>query len=317
MFSIETKSENGFEVVVLKDNAGGSSASVIPACGGILHAFDIPLNGGMLNIVDQYSNKKEFDDQLEVKGFKGCKLSPFACRLRDGKYHFGEKEYTIEKFYLGKHALHGLIYDAAFDVVRSSADTESASVELLYSYKAGDKGYPFKYDCRVVYELKKNNSLTISTFIKNHEGYAIPVSDGWHPYFTFGNKVDELLLSFQSREMLEFDAELIPTKEMLPYAKFKTPEPIAATQMDNAFVLDFEGNEPLLILRDENKRIQLEVQPARSYPILQLYIPDHRQSIAIENLSAAPDAFNNGIGLTTLQGGAEAVFTTNYTVRRF
>jgi aldose 1-epimerase len=33
------------------------------------------------------------------------------------------------------------------------------------------------------------------------------------------------------------------------------------------------------------------------YPYLQIYTPDHRQSIAIENLSGAPNSFNNGMGL--------------------
>ena len=315
MFSVKSKEENGFDLVVLNDNVTGVEVEVIPACGGILHAFKIPHNNDLLNIVEQYNSKKEFDESAEAKGFKSCKLSPFVCRLKDGKYHFGDNEYTIEKFYLGKHALHGLIYDVSYDIVQSTANAEAASVELLCSYKATDKGFPFKYDCRLLYELKKDASLTITTFIKNHENNAIPIADGWHPYFTFGNKVDDLLLSFQSKEMLEFDADLIPTKKKVPYTKFKTLQPVGDITMDNGFTVDFESEGPLLVLRDEHKKLQVEINPDKSYPILQLYIPDHRQSIAIENLSAAPDAFNNGIGLINLQAGGEAVFRTTYSVK--
>lgn len=314
MFSVNSKEENSFDLVVLNDHVSRVEVEVIPACGGILHAFKIPYNNELLNIVEQYDSKTRFNERVEADGFKSCKLSPFVCRLKDGQYHYGEQDYRVEKFYLGNHALHGLIYDASYDIVQSTANAEAASLELLFSYKATDKGFPFAYDCRVLYELKKDASLTITTFIKNHESTAIPMSDGWHPYFTFGNKVNELLLSFQSKEMLELDAELIPTKKKIPYTKFQTLEPIGDIKMDHGFVVDFENDGPKLVLRDNDKQLQLEIYPGKSYPILQLYIPGHRQSIAIENLSAAPDAFNNGIGLVSLKGGGEAVFSTTYRV---
>ena len=314
MFSVNTKEENGFEIVVLSDNASRTSVEIIPACGAILHAFNISYADGSLNVIDSYESKKEFDKKVEGKGFKSCKLSPFVCRLKEGRYEFGETEYTIEKFYLGNHALHGIIYDTAFDIVKLDAGTEKASVELLFAYKATDKGFPFNYDCRVIYELQQNNTLQITTAVKNQESVAIPVADGWHPYFSFGGSINDLELSFQSNEMLEFDEELIPTNKKLPYSAFKNLQPIGDTFFDNGFVVDFKSGQPIVLLRDIVKNIQLEIQPGSSYPYLQIYTPDHRKSIAIENLSAAPDAFNNQMGLTILPAGQEAIFTTKFRV---
>ena len=71
----------------------------------------------------------------------------------------------------------------------------------------------------------------------------------------------------------------------------------------------------MLVFRDPELGLQLEISPARSYPYLQLYTPPHRQSIAFENLSAAPDAFNNAMGLISLLEGQEKVFETRYTLR--
>ncbi len=316
MFGISRKQENGFDIIVLEDSATGTSVEVIPACGAILHAFNVQHEGNVLNIVEQYGSKNEFDEAAEAEGFKSCKLSPFVCRLTEGRYHFGEQEYTIEKFYLGKHALHGLLYDATFDIVQLDANTERASAELLFFYKGTDKGYPFKYDCRVVYELQNDAMLSITTAIKNHESTAIPVTDGWHPYFTFGGIVDELQLSIPCNEMLEFNSDLLPTGKQLPFTAFKELKPIGDTMMDNSFLVDFESASPAIVLRDPQKKLQLEVRPGKSYPIAQLYIPGHRKSIAIENLSGAPDAFNNEIGLTVLPAGGEAVFRTTYSVNR-
>ncbi|RYD82760.1 MAG: aldose 1-epimerase [Sphingobacteriales bacterium] len=314
MFSVDNKQENGFDIIVLSDHSSGTSAEIIPGCGGILHAFNIHYENGSLNIIDQYSNKKQFDERVEAEGFKSCKLSPFVCRLKDGKYKFGENEYTIEKFYLGKHALHGLIYDAPFSVVKLDADEEKANAELLFSYTGTDKGFPFKYDCRVIYELAKHNTLHITTIIKNNESTAIPVADGWHPYFSFGAVVNDLYLHIQSENLLEFDEDLIPTKKILPNNQFIKMVKIGDTRLDTSFLLKPTTNNPVAILRDEEKNLQLEILPDKSYPILQVYIPDHRQSIAIENLSGAPDAFNNQLHLNIVPAGKEVIFKTSYKI---
>jgi aldose 1-epimerase len=47
---------------------------------------------------------------------------------------------------------------------------------------------------------------------------------------------------------------------------------------------------------------------------LQIYTPPHRKSIAIENLSSAPDAFNNKIGLIELGAEESHAFQTRYRI---
>jgi aldose 1-epimerase len=45
-----------------------------------------------------------------------------------------------------------------------------------------------------------------------------------------------------------------------------------------------------------------------------VYTPPDRKSIAIENLSGAPDNFNNGISLLMLPPGKPKGFSTSYTI---
>src|SRR6218665_1989263 len=113
MFSIESKKENGFEIIILRENTTGTCAEIIPACGAILNAFYIASPKGMLNVIDGYTSKQEFDTEAEAKGFKSCKLSPFVCRMNKGSYEFGGNHYTVNKFNLNGHAIHGLIYNNA------------------------------------------------------------------------------------------------------------------------------------------------------------------------------------------------------------
>jgi aldose 1-epimerase len=68
------------------------------------------------------------------------------------------------------------------------------------------------------------------------------------------------------------------------------------------------------VIKDEGKGLSVEIFPDKSYPYLQIYTPEDRKSIAIENLSSAPDAFNNGMGLLVLEPGETKVFTTTYQI---
>jgi aldose 1-epimerase len=314
MFSTDIVTKDDFRIAVLSDPDSGTSAEIIPGCGGILHAFNVVHQNDCINVIEQYENKNDFEKHIAAKGFKSCKLSPFACRIKNGAYQFAGNNYTIEKFFLEENAIHGLIYDAHFSILQQSANKESATLTLQHEYRGTDKGYPFFFDCIITYQLKKNNELIITTEIINKDDKPMPVQDGWHPYFTLGKKIDELKLQISSQEQIIFDDKMIPTGEMIAYKEFTEPKKIGTLFFDDCFKLDFTAPQPLCILKDTDNKIQVEIRPDKSYPYLQIYTPPHRQSIAIENLSAPPDAFNNGINLIILSPQEYAIFTTSYKV---
>ncbi|MGC4100339.1 aldose epimerase family protein [Ferruginibacter sp.] len=314
MFVINTVNGVDFEKVVLRDENTGTVVEIVPSCGALLHVFAVQHNGSLLNVIDSYTDKEDFKQNVESKGFRSSKLTPFACRINNASYNFGGQQYTIEKFILNGSALHGLLYDAVFTVTETTANEESAKLIVEHRYKGTDKGYPFKFTCTVVFELKTGNRLSVSTTITNNSGGLIPVQDGWHPYFGFGGSINELQLEFQSKEKVEFNDALIPTGKMFPYQEFGALKKIGDAEFDNCFTLNFAECQPLCVLRDPAKKLQVEIHPGASYPYLQVYTPPHRNSIAIENLSAIPDAFNNHIGLQVLEAGAAAHFTTTYII---
>ena len=53
-----------------------------------------------------------------------------------------------------KHALHGELYDKAFEIISETANEFNASVTMKYEYRAEDPGYPFNYDCIVTWQLE-------------------------------------------------------------------------------------------------------------------------------------------------------------------
>ncbi|MFT3949789.1 MAG: aldose 1-epimerase [Agriterribacter sp.] len=311
MFCLTEEYKNGFDTIVLTDNKTDTTVEIIPACGAMLHAFTVKDGNAVLNIIDSYTNKAEYDAGAASRGYKGLKLSPFPCRIQNASYSFNNKKYSFSKNLTNGSAIHGLLYNKQFAASAKYADEHEAGITLLHQYPADDAGYPFAYNCEVIYSLKKNRCLTVTTNITNTGNTSLPIADGWHPYFTFHKKVDVLELQFNSTSMLEF-VNLIPTGKFIENKDFLKSAAIGDKEIDNSFVLDFSAPQPMCILRDAASGWQLEISPGKSYPYLQIYIPPHRNSIAIENLSAPPDSFNNTMGLITLSPGACAGFVTSY-----
>ena len=314
MFSIQNKTENSFDKIILKDDTSGTFAEILPSCGAILHALVAIKDGEEINVIDSYESAEDFKSNVTSKGFKGSKLSPFVCRLNKGKYNFEGKEYTIEKYYDHKNALHGILYDQPFTIIDQQSNENSSAVSMKLEYRASDAGYPFNYACIVTYELESHNRLNVFTQVINKNKTTIPIQDGWHPYFKLGAKIDDLKLQFRSFEMVEFNGELMPTEKLIPYKEFDKLKELGNTFFDNCFTLNFSEGQPICLLQNLEKNIELEIHTDESYPYLQLYTPPHRNSIAIENISGAPNAFNNKTGFKTLAPGESAYFDTAYKI---
>jgi aldose 1-epimerase len=304
-FKVTINQQEAYPVIHLIDSQTGCMAEIF-AFGGLLNAFHIPLNGTLFNCIDGFESVKQAEEKI-TNAFKSAKISPFVCRLQNGKYNYNGQSYTIRKNYLGNHALHGLIYDSVYEIDSITQSEETAAISMTHHYQKNDLGYPFEYTIHLKWELRANNYLSVTTSISHHNEGPIPYADGWHPYFTLGGAVDQYQLQFDADTQLEFDEALIPTGKKINDARFVQKNTLENVFLDNSFELAPNGKCIL-----SNDHLQLEVVPDQHYPILQVYTPEHRNSIAIENLSGAPDNFNNGIGLLMLLPNKQYQFKTSY-----
>ena len=312
-FTITHHAEQGWNEVRLTDTLRGTIASVIPSAGALLNGFSVERSRKRTNIIDGFRNADDWRARIE-QGFQSAKLSPFVCRLRDSTYRWMGEELCVEKFSLNGSAIHGILYDAPFLTIEEKIHPDHAEIELLHSYKGNIPGYPFPYDCYIRYRLLADDSLVVTTAVHNRSTTSIPVADGWHPYFTLGGSVDDLTLQFHAKGQMEYDPALLPTGRILETNEWATPRRIGDTQLDDGFLLDFGYAQPLCTLSNPATGMYVAFHPEPSYPYLQIYIPPHRNSIAIENLSAAPDAFNNGMGLITLEPDHTRTFSVRYAI---
>lgn len=245
---------------------------------------------------------------FEMNGFRSGKMSPFSCRIDAGKYHWANQIYQFKKFYLGEHAMHGLIYDANFEILSTIINEGAAMVELGFEYQGTDPGFPFPYLIRIQWSLYPDSLISVKTTIHNRSSHAIPMMDGWHPYFTLGGYVDDYVLEFIAKGKLVMNETMIPSGLVIEDETFNTGKKIGDRHFDDCYQLP--PSETMVRISYEGKSIN--VTPKHNYPYLQIYTPEDRKSIAIENLSGAPDCFNNKMGLQILEPQGQIYFETSY-----
>lgn len=305
MFTVDLFAERA----VLSD--AGRRRAEIYVHGALLNRYETALgDGAWFNAVKGYASPQHCRETLTA-GFHSAKLSPFACRVRHGCYAFGGRDYQLEgRFQAAGHAAHGLMYDVDFEVVGSGSDEQSAWLALAADYPQNDDGYPFAYRMNVCYRLD-SDGLNVTTRVHNTGATAMPLADGWHPYFRVGGRADDWTLQLNSTQRLVFDDDLVANGEVVADTRFQTALSLQSIELDNSFVLT-DAHRAACILSGEAAR--LRIYPDRSYPYLQIYIPPERDAVALENLSGAPDCFNNGLGLEILEKGQSREFNTRYVI---
>ena len=282
--------------------------------GALLNKFCKEHQDEVLNVIDGFESVQDAKEHI-TSAFKSAKLSPFVCRIKNAKYHFGEADHKLTKHVVNDSALHGLVFDQVFSIIDTVTTDEYAKVILQYVYDNKQEGFPFLYRCEVEYCLKKDHALCIKTTITNIDDQLVPIADGWHPYFTLGDPIDVCQLEFQSKEKIEFNEALIPTGAVTPYQEFGSLKDVGTTWLDNCFTVNFAECQPMAVFRNPLKKIQVEIHPSEQYPYLQIFTPPHRNSIAIENISAAPDALNNFTGLQVLEPQERISFSTKFVIK--
>lgn len=306
-FEIKKNLLQGIETIEILNPQTKASIS-ISTTGAILNSWKVPIHGQFFELIAGNDFSNGFQG-FEQKGFKSGKMSPFSCRLSNGQYMHDGKEYKINKFYLDKHAIHGIIYDAVYDIDSIKSEDNQAIITLTHAYVGTDPGYPFYYTITIQYTFTIDNLIQVSTTIENKSTTTIPVMDGWHPYFQLDEPVNELKLSFENVGKLEFDQELIPTGKFIMDNSFELGKKINSIHMDDCYRL--KPNTSILL---QGEQVQLTITPKINYPFLQIYTPENRKNIAIENLSGAPDCFNNKIGLQLLKPNTQISFVTEFLV---
>lgn len=281
------------ELVLKSSNC---QVSILPQFGGLLNAMIVTTKINKINIIDGYSSEADVINNIH-KDFKGTKLSPFPNRVKDGVYTFKNESFELDQnFKQENNAIHGLLYDQPFSVISQSQN----EIHLEYHYQGNREGYPFQFVINIKYILN-DSSLICNTIIKNCGTKTLPIGDGFHPYFKLDQQIDQVSMTLPQVLELEVDNRMIPTTKELPFHDFQNEELINDSVFDTCFALKNNSDRATTTLKSSIIQISIWQETGfNKYNFLQVYTPPSRQSIAIEPMTCAPDAFNNQMGLIEL-----------------
>jgi aldose 1-epimerase len=245
------------------------------------------------------------EDQMASSG-RGQLLAPWPNRVRDGRYSAGGRDLQLPLSEPAHHnASHGLVRWAAWSVEERTDHSVSLVCRLM-----AQPGYPWTLDLHVLFDLSADG-LTVTTTATNLSADPAPYAQGAHPYLTTGTgPVDAWELTLRARTRLLVDDQLIPVDRADVRGTdldFGVARPVAGTVLDTAFTgldRDHEGRAEVT-LRDGRTGDGVALWMDERYGWVQLFTGDglpglDRRALAVEPMTAPPDAFNSGTDLVVL-----------------
>jgi len=302
MFEIQHDSFLSYDRVKLINSETDEYITVIPSLGGVLHEMVLAIKGDLFNVINNYHTEKDLVDNIS---YRSCLLFPFPGRIPEGKYSFNGNNYQLPVNEEEKNnSLHGFVYNKSFKIDREEATNEFARLILSYNYLGDLAGYPFPFKIIVEFTLS-STGMDLNIKVKNTGKVMMPVGCGWHPYFSFGEKVDKLLLELPVTDEIVLGDNLVPTGETRSYSSFVVPKLIGDKILDSSFVVKKNKvSITKLTSLEKNATINLwQDSINNTYNYLQIYIPPDRKSIAIEPVTCSANTFNTKVRLITLNPG--------------
>jgi aldose 1-epimerase len=177
-------------------------------------------------------------------------------------------------------------------------------------------GYPWTVDLHVLYDLSADG-LTVTCTATNLSTRPAPYAVGAHPYLVAGSApLDGWELTLPARTRLLVDDRLIPTgREDVPGTEldFRVARPLRSTSLDTTFT-DLERDDQgraTVTLSDTSAGTGVLLWMDAAHRWVQLFtgdgLPVHaRKSLAVEPLTAPPNAFATGEDVVTLAAAGEA-----------
>jgi len=246
---------------------------------------------------------------------RGQPLLPWPNRLRDGRYEFQGVSYQTALTEPTKmNAIHGL---ARWMNWTAEQRKESSVVMRLLLHP--QEGYPFSLSLSIEYRLDQRG-LAVTTAGTNAGAAPLPYAAGQHPYLTVGTElIDAASLRLPVLLEMEVDQRQIPTGRLMQVkgtaSDFLELREIGGTVLDTAFtslVPDADGLTRI-IMQAPSGRPRLTLWMDKAYQYVMVFTGDtipeverRRRGLGLEPMTCAPNAFQSGLGLATLEPGASA-----------
>src|ERR1051326_870277 len=212
--------------------------------GGIVISISVPdRNGHFGDVVLGYDNLEGY---LKENPFFGAMVGRYGNRIANAKFTLNGKEYKLPANN-GPNCLHGGLkgFDKVVWQAKSLATPEGAALELSYTSKDGEEGFPGNLSVTAVYTLTDDNGLKLEYTATTDKDTIVNLTQ--HSYFNLAGKGDVLKheVMINADKFTPTDKNLIPTGALKPVqgtaVDFRKPTPIGARINQDDEQLKFGG----------------------------------------------------------------------------
>lgn len=289
----------------------------------ILSGYGCGLNAWRVAGKDLLFGYRQGDDIFKIAPDTnaGCRLAPFPGRTAFAKFNWKGETYQLENnVSWAPHALHGFLQNKEWKFQSFESDNDSCTAVFTCDWPGAYAGFPFAFRATntVVFT---GETVTVESTVTNIGNKELPYSEGWHPYFTLGEKIDGLKMTLPETKLALLDSADIPTGEFNDDTRFVGGRSINDEFINDCFCLNDEfakvhvtetqdlTNNAHVSLESSSLKLDIWQRAGQEqYNAIQIYTPPDRMSIAIEPMTAEPDALNHHRGLIVIPAGESRTF---------
>lgn len=302
-FSLESKPLGTADRYII--HADDCELEILAGFGAGLNAWRIPFRGKMLDLLFGYRDAETFR-KIHADTNAGVCLSPFPGRTANAKWSWNGKTYRlVNNVSWAPHALHGFLNVLPWRLKSFSSDEQSARLSLERDFY-GNPGFPFTYKVTNVYSFD-GNSFSVKSIVENTGKETLPYAEGFHPYFSLGNKRGSLALFLPKCRRAVLDAADIPTGRFEKEVRFDGKAPLGDTFINDYFSFDVESSDREAVsLLDTKSGNRLNVWQKTGKGLwrgIQVYTPPDSDSVALEPMTSEPDVLNHHRELIEVKPG--------------
>ena len=290
----QTTSPTGDQYILTRGDARAAITQVAAA----LREFSI----GGVDVTEPYS------DSVTPPFGNGIVLAPWPNRVADGLWQLDGAPQQLDLTEPARHnALHGLLRYTGYRLIDQTPESVSLAATIFPQH-----GYPFHLETSVRYELV-DGGIDVTHDVRNLSAAPAPVAFGTHPFLTIGDVApEELVLTVHASTRFDVDDRLNPIAEIPvdgPNFDLRAGRPVTELDLDTAFgglatvdgvsaTLRAPDGREVQLLQDENHPY-VQVFTTREFPKK----GGKGLAVAVEPMTAPPDAFNSGTGLRWVEPG--------------
>ncbi len=242
----------------------------------------------------------------------GIALAPWPNRVRDARWTLDGETQQLDITEPDRGgALHGLLQFTDYEVTEQSADAVT-----LTAFIAPQHGWPFALDASVRFALT-DDGITVTHGAANRSARSAPFAAGTHPFLRVGDvPVEDLTVTAPASTYFEVDERLNPTAEsrVTDAVDLRAGRRVGDLELDTAYgglehrnPSDGRGDSAWLEAPDGSRTT---VWQNLDWGYLQVFTTPifprpsgTGTAVAIEPMTAPPDALNSGQGLIWLEPG--------------